>query len=155
MIVKFSINRRNYESVCNLLAATVLSHCAKVQKYNKAKKVSNFLVCGAKNVVGHYGERVEILNEHPFEDWPDRAQPSQPFRQKSAELAMPVRSALKGHPCRTLFLSVSLSIIFYYIISTTYKNVDLFCPVHIFGLSHSMSWNYCFILKALRKELTI
>ena len=33
----------------------------------------------------------------------------------------------------------SFSIIFYYLISTTYQKIgDLFCPVHISGLSHSV-----------------
>ena len=34
----------------------------------------------------------------------------------------------------------SFSLMFYYIISTTYQKIgDLFCPVHISGLSHSVS----------------
>ena len=33
----------------------------------------------------------------------------------------------------------SFSIVFYYIISTTYQKIgDLFCSVYIFGLSHSV-----------------
>ena len=31
---------------------------AKVQKYNKAKYVSNCLICGANNVVEQYGKRI-------------------------------------------------------------------------------------------------
>ena len=32
-----------------------------------AKKVSNFLICGANNVVEYYGKRIEILHGRPFE----------------------------------------------------------------------------------------
>ena len=49
----------------------------KVQKYNRAKWVSNFLFCGAKNLVEHYGKRIEILLRISL-NWPE-----------------PVRSALK------------------------------------------------------------
>ena len=46
-----------------------------------------------------------------------------------------VRSALRRTPVQD-FNSFS---IMYYIISTTYKKIgDLFCPVHIPGLSHSV-----------------
>jgi hypothetical protein len=34
---------------------------------NRAKEVSNSLICGAKNVVEHYGKRIEIHHRHPFE----------------------------------------------------------------------------------------
>ena len=43
----------------------------------------------------------------------------------------------KGHKSMQDFNS--FSIMFYYIISTTYQKIgDLFCPVHISGLSHSV-----------------
>ena len=34
------------------------SHCTKVQKYKSAKQVSNFLICGANNVVEPYGKTI-------------------------------------------------------------------------------------------------
>ena len=38
----------------------------------------------------------------------------------------------------------SFSIMFYYIISATYQKIgDLFCPVHISGLSHSVCEGAC------------
>jgi hypothetical protein len=43
------------------------THCAKVQKYNRAKKVSNILLCGASNAVEHYGKIIAILHGCPFE----------------------------------------------------------------------------------------
>ena len=44
----------------------------------------------------------------------------------------PVRSALKRTPVQDFN---SFSIMFYYIISTTYQKIgDLFCPIHISGL---------------------
>ena len=49
----------------------------------------------------------------------------------------PVRSALKRTPVQDFNY---FSIMFYYIISTTYKKLgDLFCPIHISGLSHSVT----------------
>ena len=36
-------------------------------KYKRAKQVSNFLMCGANDVVEHYGERIEIMHGCPFE----------------------------------------------------------------------------------------
>ena len=43
------------------------SHCAKVQKYNRAKQVSNFLICGTgtNNTVEHYEKRMKILHQCP------------------------------------------------------------------------------------------
>ena len=45
---------------------------------------------------------------------------------------------------------------FYYIFSTTYQKIgDLFCPVHISGLSHSVkcySWNHQSTVRKLRCE---
>ena len=47
------------------------------------------------------------------------------------------RSALKRTPVQDINC---FSIMFYYIISPTYQKIgDLFCPVHISGLSHSVS----------------
>ena len=48
----------------------------------------------------------------------------------------PVKSALKKTPVQDFnFFSIK----FYYIISTTCQKIgDLFCSVHIFGLSHSV-----------------
>ena len=61
-----------------------------------------------------------------------RARPSHLFWQKGLEWPCPVRSALKKTPVQDFS---SFSIIFYYIISTTYQKIgDLFCPVHIFRL---------------------
>ena len=48
----------------------------------------------------------------------------------------PVRSALKRTHVQDFN---SFSIMFYYIISTTCLKIgDLFCPIHIYGLSHSV-----------------
>ena len=70
------------------------SHCGKVQKYNRAKYVSNFLICWANNVVEHYGKRIEILHGCPFEGWPSRAWPSHTFWQKGLQifLSLPLRN---------------------------------------------------------------
>ena len=66
-----------------------------------------------------------------------RARPSYPFWQLLVRWLCPVRSALKRTPVQDFNY---FSMIFYYIISTTYKKIgDLFCPVHISGLSHSVS----------------
>ena len=66
--------------------------------------------------------------------------PFQPISQslpKRVGWPCSVRPALKRTPVQNLN---SFSIMFYYIISTTYQKIwDLFCPVHIFGLSHSVS----------------
>jgi hypothetical protein len=110
--------------------------CAKVKKYNKAKHVSNFLICGAKNVVEDYGKIIKILHGCPFEGWPNRERPFHPFWQKELGWPCPVRSALKRTPMEDFN---SFSIMFSYIISTTYQKIgDLFCPAHISGLSHSV-----------------
>ena len=39
----------------------------KSRNMNKAKQVSNFLICGTYNVVEHYGKRIKILQGCPFE----------------------------------------------------------------------------------------
>ena len=92
-----------------------------------------------KNVVEHYGKIIEILYGHPFEGWLNRARPSHPFWQKSTDWLnwlCPIRSVLKGTPVQNFN---SFSIMFYYVIRTTYQKIgDLFCPVHISGLSHSV-----------------
>ena len=78
----------------------------------------------------HYGKRIKILNGRPFEGWSNRAWPSHPFWQKSADWLnwpCPVGSAIKRIPLQDFN---SFSIMFYYIISTTYQKIgDLFCPV--------------------------
>ena len=60
----------------------------------------------------------------------NRAWPSHPFWQKLADWLnwpCPVRSALKRTPVQDFD---SFSIMFYYIISTTYQKIgDLFCPL--------------------------
>ena len=70
----------------------------------------------------------------------NRAWPIQPisrFLPKRVGWPCPVRSALKRKPVQYFN---SFSIMFYYIFSTTYQKIgDLFCPVHISGLSHSVS----------------
>ena len=79
-----------------------------------------------------------------FEGWPNRAWPSYPFWQKSADWLnwlSPVRPALKRTPVQDFN---SFSIIFYYFINTTNQKIrDLFCPVHISGLSKSVSIGDC------------
>ena len=74
------------------------AHCLKVQKYNGAKQVSNFSICGADNAVEHYGEMIKILQGCPFEEKPNRSWPSHPFRQKGLGWACPVWSVLKRTP---------------------------------------------------------
>ena len=114
-------------------------HMRMFRNMNRAKQVSNFLTCGANNVVEHYGKRIKILHGCPFEGWPNRARPSHTFWQKSADWLnwlCPVRSALKRTPMQDFN---SFSIMFYYIISITYQKIgDLFCLVHISELSHSL-----------------
>ena len=81
------------------------SNCAKIKKYCRTKYVSNFLIFGAKNIVEHYGKRIEILHGCPFEGWPSRARPSHPSWQKLADWLnwlYPVKSALKRTPCMIL-----------------------------------------------------
>ena len=53
----------------------------------------------------------------------------------------PVRSAFKRTPVQDNY---KFSIMFYYIISTTYQKIgDLFCSLHISGLSHSVIDTLC------------
>ena len=59
--------------------------------------------------------------------WPNRARPSHPFWQLLVGWLCPVRSTLKRTPVQDF---KSVSIMFYYIISTTYQKIGgLFCPV--------------------------
>ena len=102
---------------------------------NTAKYVTNFLKCVANNVVEHYGKRIKILQECPFEAWPNRAQSSKPFLLIQVWWLSPVKSALKRTPVPDFN---TFSIMFYSIISTTYqKIVDRFCPV-IFLVFHTV-----------------
>ena len=95
------------------------------------------MICGTNNIVEHYGKRIKILHGCPFEGWPNRAWPFKPFLPKRVGWLCPVKSALKRTPVHDFN---SFSIIIYYIISTTYQKIgDLFCPVHISGLLHSVS----------------
>ena len=81
----------------------------------------------ANDIVEHYGKRIEILHGCPFEGWPNRAWPFKPFLPKWVGWPCPVRSALKRTPVQDFN---SFSILFYYIISTTYQKIgDLFCLV--------------------------
>ena len=92
----FSIHYCLFLNTYLVLKKGILSHCKKVQKYKRAKCVSNFLICCANNVVQHYRKRIEILHGHPFEGWPNRARPSHPFWQKSTDWLnwlCPIRSA--------------------------------------------------------------
>ena len=94
----FSIHYCLFLNTYLVLKKGILSHCKKVQKYKRAKYVSNFLICGANNVVQHYRKRIEILHGHPFVCWPNRSCPSHLFWQKLADwLKWPwsVRSAFK------------------------------------------------------------
>ena len=59
-----------------------------------------------------------------------------PFLADGLGWPSPVRSALKRTPVQDF---ISFLIMLYNIISTTYQKIgDLFCPVHISGLSHSV-----------------
>ena len=43
------------------------THCTNVQDYQQGKiDLSNFLICGADNVVKYYGKRIKILHHCPF-----------------------------------------------------------------------------------------
>ena len=103
---------------------------------NAVKQVSDVLICSANNVTDHYGKTIEVLHRHPFEGWPDMARPSHSFWQIGLDGCALLCQPSKGHPCRVLIL---LPIMFYCIISTTYQKIgNLFCPLHISGLSHSV-----------------
>ena len=98
------------------------------------------MIFGANNVlVEHYGEIVEIQHGCPFEGLANGARPSHLFWQKSTDcpnLPCPVRSALKRTHMQDFN---SFSIMFNYLICTKYKKFgDLFYPVYISGLSHSV-----------------
>ena len=93
------------------------------------KRSPIFWYDGANNVEEHYGNIIKILYGCPFEGWTNRAWPSHPFWAEIgwlAKMAMPcpVKSALKRKPVQDFD---SFSIIFYYIISTSYQEIgDLF-----------------------------
>ena len=81
---------------------------------------------GWPNTVGHGRKIIKILHRCPFEGWPSRAQPSKPICQKGWDGRALLGQPLKGHLCR---MSILFSIMFYYIISTTYQKIgDLFWP---------------------------
>ena len=93
------------------------------------------------NVVEHYRKRIKILHGCPFEGWPNQQGTAiPPFLADGLGWLCPVKSALK----RTLMQDLnSFSIMIYYIISTPYQKIgDLFCPVHISWLSHSVDTSY-------------
>ena len=77
-----------------------------------------------------YGKIIKILHWRPFEGWPNtanRARPSKPICQKGWDGCAQLGQPWKGHLCRIFNY---FSIMFYYIISTTYQKIgDLFCPV--------------------------
>ena len=93
----------------------------KSRNMNKAKWVSNFLICCANNVVEHYGKRKRksctgVLLRADLRGWS-----SQP---KWVEWPCPVRSTLKRTPVQDFN---SFPIMFYCTISTTYQETgDLF-----------------------------
>ena len=123
----------------NFLASLCLTPCAKVQKYNRAEYVSNFFIYGANNAVEHYGKRIKIQHGCPFEGWLNKARP---FWQKGLGWPCPVRSVLnisKGHLLRILSLFPYCSI---KLLALHVKKIgDLFWPVHISRLSHSvLTW---------------
>ena len=102
-------------------------------------KYEHFFISGANNVVEHYGQIKKILYMSPFEGWPNRAWPSKPFLPNRVGRQCPARSARKRTPVQDL---TSFYIMFYYIISTTYQKIgELYCPVHISGLSHGVKRN--------------
>ena len=92
------------------------------------------------NMLNKSGQIVLFLEIFNFKtcqsDSPHILCESHPFCQKGLGWPCQVGQPSKGHPCRILIL---FSIMFYYIISTTYQKIGvLFCPVHIFGVSHSV-----------------
>ena len=96
-------------------------------------------------LIEHYEKKSIILHRCPFEGWPNWAWPIQPiswFLPKRMGWLCPVRSALKRKPVQDFN---SFSIMFYYIISTTYPKIgDLFCPVILNLLSaKKRCWKLC------------
>ena len=110
-------NRITSFSFCIVLKSSVSSSIRKrahtVRKsrnMNRAKQVSNFLICGAKHAVEHYGKRIKIVYRCPFEG----ARPSKPICQKGWDgRDLP----FKRTPVQDFNF---FSIMFYYIISTTH-----------------------------------
>ena len=76
----------------------------KSRNMNRAKKVSNVLICGANIVVDYYGKIIKILHGCPFEGWTNRAWPSKPICQKGWDDRALLAQPSKGHPCRVLIL---------------------------------------------------
>ena len=73
-------------------------HCPEIYQ---GKIGLHFLICGANNVVEHYGERFKILHVCPFEGWPNKQGTAMPpFSADGLRWPCPVRSALKGPLCR-------------------------------------------------------
>jgi hypothetical protein len=111
---------------------TIVQTVQKSRNINKAKEVSNFLICGTNNIVEHYGKIINILHGVILRaDLTGYSQFSQSadFCQKGQRVGWPcpVRSALKRTSVQDFN---SFSIIFYYIFSTSYQKIeDLFCPV--------------------------
>jgi hypothetical protein len=102
---------------------------AKIVKFSSYHKMSRNIteqnrspifryVRGANNVVEDYGKKIKSC------------------MADGLERPCPVRSALKRMPLQDFG---SFFILFYYLISTTNQKIgDLFCPVHISGLSQSV-----------------
>ena len=42
-----------------LQKVVLITHCSKVQKYIRAKHVSDFCICGANNVAEYYGKKMK------------------------------------------------------------------------------------------------
>ena len=96
------------------------------------------MISDAKNVVKHYGKIIKIQALFSQKGWDGRALLGQP-RTIYSEVC---GSALKRIPVQDFN---SFFIMFYYIISTTYKKIrDLFCPV-IF-LDFPIVWSMIYVL---------
>ena len=94
---------------------------------------NNSFICGANNVVEHFRKIIETLYGCPFEGWPNRVRPNW---QKWLGWPCPVRSALKRTTVKGFIFFPKM---FYYVISTTYKNIgDIFCCVHLCWFSNSV-----------------
>ena len=127
-------NKANHNHVKFLyfICITVLAHCAKVQKYNRAKQVSNSFLCGTKNVVEHWNCESKSFWGLTLQG---KAIPS--FLAEISWIGYALdRSDLKRTPMQDF---ISFSIVLYYIISITYQKIgDLLCLVDISVHSHSV-----------------
>ena len=65
LFIVFLENLRHQNFILKLPG--LLTHCAKVQKYEQGKIGLQFFICGANNVVEHYGKIIKILHGCPFE----------------------------------------------------------------------------------------